>query len=236
MTLLEVSNINSFYGNSHVLHDISLSVDDGELAVLIGRNGAGKSTTLKSIMGIVEPRSGTVTFDGAEITGIEPHETAKRGVSLIPETRDLFPELTVRENLRMGYLGHDVDESEDELMAPIFEYLPRLEERASQNAGSLSGGEQQMVAIGRALISDPDFLLVDEPTEGLMPTLVEKLREILERINDEGMTMLLVEQNVSLALDIGDYGYVIDEGQIQTAALAAEIREDEEMMQKYLAV
>ena len=236
MTLLEITNIDAYYGNSHVLHGVSLTVDEGELAVLIGRNGAGKTTTLKSIMGIVEPRSGQVEFDGENITSLASNETAQRGIAIIPEERDLFPQLTVRENLRMGYIGHDVDGSEDDILAPIFEYFPQLADRKDQQAGSLSGGEQQMVAIGRALVSDPDFLLVDEPTEGLMPTLVDKLGEILARINDAGVTMLLVEQNVDLALEIGDYGYVIDEGAIQTSAPANELQADEEIIEKYLAV
>lgn len=236
MSLLEVRAINSYYGSSHVLHDLSLAVDDDQLVVLIGRNGAGKSTTLKSIMGIVTPRSGSVVFDGEDITGYEPHATSQRGIAIIPEKRDLFPQLTVRENLRVGYLGHDVEEEEDELFTPIFEYFPRLEERQDQEAGSLSGGEQQMLAIGRGLVSDPDFLLVDEPTEGLMPTLVEKLEDILRQINDDGLPILLVEQNVNMALELADYVYVIDEGMIQTEGPTDKLLEDQEVIEKYLTV
>jgi len=236
MSLLELTDVNSYYDTSHVLHDVSLSVDDAQLVTLVGRNGAGKTTTLRSIMGIVNPRSGVITFRDEEIQSLSSTEVSRRGIALIPEHRRVFPELTVRENLRLGYLGHDENDNMDDRLATNYEYFPRLEEREDQKAGQMSGGEQQMLAIARALMSGPDLLLIDEPTEGLMPPLVEKLRDLLVEINDEGMTILLVEQNVELALDISDYAYVIDEGVIQSHAPSEEIRTDEEIKQKYLAV
>lgn len=231
---LRVENINSFYDKSHVLHDVSLTVDEGSLVSLIGRNGAGKSTTLKSIMGMVDVRSGSVHHRGEEITEFEPYQIAKRGIAYIPEDRRVFPQLTVEENLRMGHLGHD--DIENARFDEIFEYFPRLEERIDQKAGQMSGGEQQMLAISRALISDPDLLLVDEPTEGLMPSLVELIEESLERINDEGVSMILVEQDVELALSISDYGYIIDEGQIMISDTAENLREDEEIKERYITI
>lgn len=237
MSLLDVDEINTYYDQSHILHDLSLSVEHGDLVTLVGRNGAGKTTTLSSIMGIQSPRTGTIRFDGADITDNEPHETSQAGVSLIPEHRRVFPELSVEENLQLGHLGHDIDDDRvAELTGRVYEYFPRLEEREKQRAGQMSGGEQQMLAIARGLLSDPELLLVDEPTEGLMPSLVEKLRNILERINVDGITILLVEQNVELALEISDYGYVIDEGEIKAEGTGRELQRDEEIKDRYLAL
>lgn len=234
--MLEVEEINSYYGSSHVLFDVSLEVDEGSLVTLIGRNGAGKTTTLKSIIGIITPKRGSVRYDGKDLVGMEAHEISQQGIAYVPETRELFNQLSVYENLRLGYLGHDTGTGFETRLEDIFSYFPRLRERQDQKAGSLSGGEQQMVAIGRGLISDPDCLLIDEPTEGLMPSLVDKFRDILVRINEEGKTVLLVEQNVELALEISDYGYVLDEGNIVTHAPAAELLENEAVIQRYLAV
>ncbi|MFC6838440.1 ABC transporter ATP-binding protein [Halomarina ordinaria] len=237
MSLLEVEAINTYYGQSHILHDLSLNVEEGDLVTLVGRNGAGKTTTLKSIMGFQNPRTGTITFDGVDISDNEPHETSQAGVSIIPEHRRVFPELTVVENLQLGHMGHGLpDERVEELTGRIYDYFPRLEERKQQRAGVMSGGEQQMLAIARGLLSDPELLLVDEPTEGLMPSLVEKLREILQRINDDGITILLVEQNVELALDISDYGYVVDEGEIKAQGSGKELAQDEDIKNRYLAL
>lgn len=235
MSLLDIDEINSYYGKSHVLHDVSLSIPEEGFVTLIGRNGAGKSTTLKSIMGMVTPQSGTITFRDTDITEYTPHETSLQGISIIPEDRRIFADLTVDENLRVGHLGHDIEDIDDHL-DEVFEYFPRLNERRAQRAGTLSGGEQQMLAIGRALLSDPDLLLVDEPTEGLMPSLVDQLRDILVRINEDGVALLLVEQNVELALEISEYGYVIDEGMIQAEGASSELEEDEEIKRRYLAV
>ncbi|MFC7156974.1 ABC transporter ATP-binding protein [Halomarina halobia] len=237
MSLLEVERINTFYGQSHILHDLSLTVDEGDLVTLVGRNGAGKTTTLESIMGFQTPRSGTIRFDGTDVTRNKPHETSQAGVSLIPEHRRVFPELTVGENLRLGHMGHDIEADRiDELTDRVYGYFPRLEEREQQRAGQMSGGEQQMLAIARGLLSDPRLLLVDEPTEGLMPSLVERLRNILQQINEDGITILLVEQNVELALDISDYGYVIDEGEIKAHKPSVELKRDEEIKSRYLAL
>lgn len=235
MTLLDVNEINSYYGKSHVLHDVSLSVPEEGFVTLIGRNGAGKSTTLKSIMGMVTPSSGTINFRGEDITATSPHESSIRGISIIPEDRRIFADLTVAENLRIGHLGHDIEDVDGRL-DQVFEYFPRLQERRAQRAGTLSGGEQQMLAIARALLSDPDLLLIDEPTEGLMPSLVDQLRDIFVRINDAGIALLLVEQNVELALSISEYGYVIDEGMIQAEGPSSELEQDEEVKRRYLAV
>ncbi|WP_336328572.1 ABC transporter ATP-binding protein [Halovenus sp. HT40] len=237
MSILEVENINTYYGQSHILHDLSLSVEEGSLCALIGRNGAGKTTTLRSIIGSQNPKSGTVKFKGTDITNNEPHETSQLGISIIPEHRRMFPELTVEENLRLGHMGQEITEDRvSELTNQVFEYFPRLEERLDQQAGQMSGGEQQMLAIARGLLSDPDLLLIDEPTEGLMPTLVEKLRDILTRISDEGITILLVEQNVELAFDISDHAYVIDEGENRVDGPSETLKEDEEIKDRYLAL
>lgn len=236
MALLEMEGVDSYYDKSHVLFDVSLSVEDEQIVALVGRNGAGKTTTLKSIMGMVDTRSGTTHFDGEDITNQEPYVIAKKGIAYIPEGRRIFPELTVEENLRMGHLGHGVDDPEAALDRNVYSYFPRLEERREQKAGSLSGGEQQMLTIGRALISDPDFLLVDEPTEGLMPELVDTLEDVLRRISQDGKTILLVEQNVDIALSLSDHVYIIDEGQIQVDGKSEELLRDDDIKEQYLAV
>jgi branched-chain amino acid transport system ATP-binding protein len=237
MALLEVDEIDTYYGKSHILNDVSLDVPEEGFVTLIGRNGAGKTTTIESIMGMVIPRDGSITFKGEDITSAEPNETSMAGISIIPEHRRIFADLTVRENLRLGHLGH-VDESVDteERLEDVYDYFPQLEERREQRSGTLSGGEQQMLAIGRALLSDPDLLLVDEPTEGLMSSLVDKLRDILVEINDDGLALLLVEQNARLALDISDYGYIIDEGEIRAEGHSEELAADDEIKQRYLMV
>lgn len=233
MTLLTVDRINTYFEKSHILHDVSLEVKDDEIVTLLGRNGAGKTTTLRSIIGHLRPREGTVSFRGEDITGLEPHAISKRGISLIPERRRLFDNRTVMENLRLGYLGHG---KSDELVESVFEYFPRLEERVGQKAGTLSGGEQQMLAIGRSLVSDPDLILVDEPTEGLMPSLVETVRSVLTQINEDGVSILLVEQNAELALEISDRGYVIENGIIQLEGDAQSLKDDGDIKRRYLAV
>lgn len=235
MSLLKIDEIDSYYGKSHILHDVSLEVPEGGFVTLIGRNGAGKTTTIKSIMGMVVPQSGSIRFHGEEIIGNTPNETSQAGISVIPEHRRIFADLTVRENLRLGHLGHGIDDV-DRRIETVYDYFPRLDERQNQRAGTLSGGEQQMLAVGRALLSNPDLLLVDEPTEGLMPSLVEKIRDILVRINEDGVALLLVEQNARLALEISDYAYVIDEGSIQAEGNSTDLIDDEEVKRRYLAV
>jgi branched-chain amino acid transport system ATP-binding protein len=184
-------------------------------------------------MGHTTPRSGKISFRGEDITGLEPHTISKRGISLIPERRRLFDNRTVRENLRLGYLGHG---KSDEVVKSVFRYFPRLEERVDQEAGTLSGGEQQMLAIGRSLVSDPDLMLVDEPTEGLMPSLVDTVRSVLTKINEDGVSILLVEQNAELALDLSDRGYVIENGVSKLEGDSESLKDDEEIKRRYLAV
>jgi branched-chain amino acid transport system ATP-binding protein len=233
---LELQDVDAHYGKSHVLYDVSMTLEAGSLVTLVGRNGAGKTTCLKSIMGLLTPTDGRVTFDGEDVTELSPDETARRGIALIPEERRIVPELTVRENVRLGYIAHDVDEPFDAAFQRVGADFPILTERGSQRAGTLSGGEQQMLAIARALVSKPDLLLIDEPTEGLMPSLVEKVRDRLVKIHDDGITVLLVEQNVNLALDVSDYGYVIDEGVIQEEGPTEQLRENEEIQRRYLTL
>jgi branched-chain amino acid transport system ATP-binding protein len=233
MVLLKVNDINTYFEKSHILHDVSLEIHGGEIVALLGRNGAGKTTTLRSIMGHTTPRSGKISFRGEDITGLEPHTISKRGISLIPERRRLFDNRTVRENLRLGYLGHG---KSDEVVKSVFRYFPRLEERVDQEAGTLSGGEQQMLAIGRSLVSDPDLMLVDEPTEGLMPSLVDTVRSVLTKINEDGVSILLVEQNAELALDLSDRGYVIENGVSKLEGDSESLKDDEEIKRRYLAV
>lgn len=234
--ILTFDNINTYYGTSHILFDVSLELEEGCINTLIGRNGAGKTTTLKSIMGLLTPESGSIQYKGQEIIGMEPNEISQEGIAYIPETRELFAQLSVRENLRLGYLGHEDNNGFESKLTDIFTYFPRLEERQNQLAGSLSGGEKQMVAIGRGLISDPELLLIDEPTEGLMPSLVDKLRDILVQINEDGKTILLVEQNVDLALEISDYGYILEEGKIVFTDTSNELLKNDEIIDKYLTV
>lgn len=235
MSFLQLEDVNSYYGKSHILHDVSLNINEGDFVALIGRNGAGKSTTLKSIMGLVTPRSGTIKFNGENLVDLEPHQISRRGVSLVPERRRIFPQHTVYENLRLGYIEH-AEEPIENLLELVYDFFPVLEDQADYKGKALSGGQQQMLAIGRSLMSDPDLLLIDEPSEGLMPSLVEKLRTTLPRINEGGVTILLVEQNVKLALDISTNAYVIDEGIIQSHGASEYLAQDEEIIERYLSL
>jgi branched-chain amino acid transport system ATP-binding protein len=228
---LDVNSINTYYGDAHVIHDLSLEVGEGEVVGLVGRNGAGKTTTLKSIIGLQPPRTGAISFKGEQISGMAPEDIYRRGIGYIAEDRSIFPKLTVRENLIVG-LGSGQDPEFDE----IFDYFPRLEERLDQKAGTLSGGEQQMLAIGRVLVSDPEVLLIDEPTEGLMPTLVDKISEVVAQLNEDGQTILLVEQNIDLVLNNADRVYVMSHGERQFTGTPEELRENEEIIDEHLAV
>lgn len=236
MGTLSLQSIDAYYGDSHVLHDVNMEVGDEQLVSLIGRNGAGKSTTLKSIAGLTPKVTGSIEYDGQELIGREPYEISRTGIAFIPEHRRIFPELTVRENLRMGSIGHDSIDHSKETLETALGYFPRLEEQFEQKGRSMSGGEQQMLAIARSLMSEPELLLVDEPTEGLMPSLVDKLGDILAEVNDDGMSVLLVEQDAQLALGISDYGYVIDEGEIRMEGTADELLYDGDVQEKYLKV
>ena len=211
MALLEVEDIHTYYGNIEALKGVSLNVEEGEIVTLIGSNGAGKSTTLRSISGLTAPREGSIRLDGADIVGTPPQEIVRAGVALSPEGRHCFQRMTVRENLDMGaYLRRD-DRVNDDLER-IYDLFPRLKEREKQKAGTMSGGEQQMLAMGRALMAEPRLLLLDEPSMGIAPILVERIYETIAEINRQGMTILLVEQNANFALDVSARGYVLATG------------------------
>jgi branched-chain amino acid transport system ATP-binding protein len=234
--LLKVEEANTYYGLSHVLQGVSLEVAEKEIVTLVGRNGAGKTTTLKSILGITPVRSGKIRFDGEEIGALPTHVIIQRGISYVPEERRIIPGLTVRENLRLALLKSRNRNRESEMIDRVAEYFPVLKARLKQQGTSLSGGEQQMLAIARALVTDPKIMLIDEPTEGLMPLLVETIAEIIQTINQTGVTVLLVEQNVEMALSISHRAYVIDEGRIQSSGQARDILQDQEIQRRYLTV
>ena len=234
MPLLEVENMHSYYGNIHALQGISLTVEEGEVVTLIGSNGAGKTTTLRSIHGILPPREGKVIFDGQEIQGTPAHDMIGKGIAQSPEGRKIFSRMTVLENLEMGaYHRNDSSEIRQD-MDRVFDLFPRLKERVKQEAGTMSGGEQQMLAIGRALMSRPKLLLLDEPSMGLAPVLVERIFEIIREINNQGTTILLVEQNANVALEIATRGYVLETGRIVNSAPAEKLREDPKVREAYL--
>jgi len=230
--LLELRDVNTYYGQIHILQGVSLAIKAGELVCLLGGNASGKSTTLKTILGIVKPRSGVVEFDGVDVTERSTSYRIARGMAIVPENRRLFAPMTVFENLEMGaYLRKD-DYSSD--LDEIYELFPVLAQRRDQLAGTLSGGEQQMVAMGRALMSKPKLLLMDEPSMGLAPILVEQSFEIIKRVHDGGVSILVVEQNANMALSIADHGYVLSTGRIVLADTAAELSQNEELKKAYL--
>ena len=233
--MLVVEQIHTYYGLAHILQGVSLEVNDREIVALLGRNGAGKSTTLKSIVGLTPPRSGSITFNGEPITGLPTHLIARRGVGYVPEERRIFPQLTVLENLKLAMLAFKLPRPAAALER-MYATFPRLSERASQLGGSLSGGEQQMLALARALISSPKLLLIDEPTQGLAPNLVTSIASSLVQIKAEGLAVLLVEQNARVALEIADRAYVIDHGLIQYHGQAAELRTNEAIQREFLTV
>jgi branched-chain amino acid transport system ATP-binding protein len=234
MPLLEVENMHSYYGHIHALQGISLTVEEGEVVTLIGSNGAGKTTTLRSIHGILPPREGRIVFNGEEIQGTPAHDMIGKGIAQSPEGRKIFFRMTVLENLEMGaYHRNDRSEIRQD-MDRVFDLFPRLKERTKQEAGTMSGGEQQMLAIGRALMSRPKLLLLDEPSMGLAPVLVERIFEIIREINNQGTTILLVEQNANVALEIATRGYVLETGKIVNSAPAEKLREDPKVREAYL--
>ncbi|MBM3554715.1 MAG: ABC transporter ATP-binding protein [Alphaproteobacteria bacterium] len=237
MTLLAVSNIETYYGPIMAIRGVSLEVAEGQIVTVLGANGAGKTTILKTISGVMDPQKGTVVFQGAEIQKLDPNEVAARGIGHAPEGREVFPLLTVRENLQMGaYLRSDRDEVAKDAEA-VYEYFPRLRERADQPSGQLSGGEQQMLAIGRALMMRPKMMLLDEPSLGLSPILTKEIFGIIKRINQErGTAMLLVEQNAHMALDLADYGYVLEVGRIVMADTTARLKASEDIQEFYLGM
>ena len=234
MAMLTLENVHTFYGNIEALKGISLEVNEGEIVTLIGSNGAGKSTTLRSISGLTPPREGSINFEGEEVGETPPQEIVQRGISQAPEGRRIFQRMSVRENLELGaYLRRDSEGIEKDLDR-VFKLFPRLKERERQKAGTMSGGEQQMLAIGRALMADPRLLLLDEPSMGLAPILVERIYETIAEINNQGTTILLVEQNANFALEVSKRGYVLETGQIAVADEAAALRENPEVQKAYL--
>jgi branched-chain amino acid transport system ATP-binding protein len=234
MPLLEIEDMHSYYGHIQALRGISLTVDEGEVVTLIGSNGAGKTTTLRSIHGILPPKQGRIIFAGEEIQGVPAHELISRGIAQSPEGRRIFFRMTVLENLEMGAYHRNDASGVREDMDRVFGLFPRLKERTKQEAGTMSGGEQQMLAIGRALMSRPRLLLLDEPSMGLAPVLVERIFEIIREINKQGTTILLVEQNANIALEIATRGYVLETGTIVNSAPASELREDPTVREAYL--
>ena len=234
--ILELKDVHTYYGSIEALKGISIEVREGEVVTLIGSNGAGKSTTLRSINGLNHPREGSIVFQGKEITDEAPHNVVKMGISQSPEGRRLFPRMSVLENLQMGAFQRSDRAGQREDMDRVFSLFPRLAERKNQRAGTLSGGEQQMCAIGRALMARPKLLLLDEPSMGLAPIFVEKIFEIVREINEQGTPILLVEQNALAALDTADRGYVMETGTIVLADDAKALRQNEQVQKTYLGV
>jgi branched-chain amino acid transport system ATP-binding protein len=233
MALLEVEDIHTYYGNIEALKGISLTVEEGECVTLIGSNGAGKSTTLRSISGLTAPREGSVRFDGQEIARVPAQDIVGMGISLSPEGRHVFPRMTVRENLDLGaYLRRDNEIASD--IETVYELFPRLQERQRQKAGTMSGGEQQMLAIGRAMMARPKLLLLDEPSMGIAPVLVDRIYETIEEINRRGTTILLVEQNANIALSVSTRGYVLETGKVALTDSSESLRTNPEVQAAYL--
>ncbi|WP_028060170.1 ABC transporter ATP-binding protein [Candidatus Solirubrobacter pratensis] len=234
MAFLEVDNIATYYGNIQALKGVSLAVEEGECVTLIGSNGAGKSTTLRSISALTPPRTGTIKLAGEEIQNLPPQEIVGLGICQSPEGRKCFQRMTVRENLELGaYLRRDHTQIQTDLKR-VFELFPRLDERQSQKAGTMSGGEQQMLAIGRAMMGSPKVLLLDEPSMGISPVLTERIYETIAEINKEGMTILLVEQNANFALDVSKRGYVLETGKVVMSDESTSLRTNPEVMKAYL--
>jgi branched-chain amino acid transport system ATP-binding protein len=235
--MLALRDVHTFYGKSHILHGVNIDVNPGEVVGLLGRNGVGKSTTLKTIMGLVRPSDGHVTFEGREIAGTAPHRLPALGIAWVPEERRIFRLLTVLENLRTGLDRPGVDQARQQsLLDKVYRHFPVLRERRDQAGGTLSGGEQQMLAIGRAMMLEPKIILLDEPTEGLMPRMVGQIREIIRVLHEEGVAILLVEQNLPLTLEVASRVYIMEKGQIRHHAPAAELRDHHDVIRQYLGV
>lgn len=232
--MLEVEGIDTYYGLSHILFGVSITVEKGEIVCLLGRNGAGKSTTMKSIIGLTPPSKGTVRFKGELVTGKKPYILARKGMGFVPDDRRVFADLTVEENLEIVERKFHKEAGWNK--ERVYDFFPALKDIASRKAGFLSGGEQQMLTIARALMTDPDLLLLDEPTEGLAPLIVKMLEEQILRLKASGLTVLLAEQNQKVALKLSDRGYVIDNGAIRFHGTSRELRENEEIRKKYLLV
>ena len=236
MALLEVNDVHAHYGNIHALKGVSLTVDEGEIVSLIGGNGAGKTTTLRTITGLMQPSSGSVTLGGEDLADYKAHELAPKGVAMVPEGRGVFSKMTVLENLEMGAYHRSDKEGIAEDLGNVYELFPRLKERRTQVAGTLSGGEQQMLATARAMMSRPSLLLMDEPSMGLAPVLVEAIFDTIVKINKEGTTILLVEQNAHMALQVASRGYVLQTGEIVLQDLCVNLQENEMVQKAYLGI
>jgi len=234
--MLEVENLNGWYGASHVLHDVSFRVGEGEIVALVGRNGAGKTSTLRSIMGLMPRTSGSIRFVGEEISSLKAHERYRRGLAYVPEERRIVRGLTVRENLQLGLVADRTGINETAAIDEIAQTFPRLKERLDQEGVTMSGGEQQMLAIARAMIGRPKMMLLDEPSEGIMPVLVEEMGVLLRRLREQGMALLLVEQNVEWALKLADRAVILDQGEIVYASDAATLLADKDIQDRYCAV
>jgi len=236
MPMLEVENIHSYYGNIHALKGVSLTVDKGEIVTLIGANGAGKSTTLRTIMGILKPREGHVRLEGEDLAPYKPHQIVYKGAAMVPEGRRIFARLTVTENLEMGAYSRDSKRDIADDLERVFTLFPRLKERHGQVAGTLSGGEQQMLSTGRALMAHPRILLMDEPSMGLAPVLVEAIFDTIQKINKDGTTILLVEQNALMALSVAHRGYVLQSGEVVLQDVAENLKKNEMVQKAYLGM
>jgi len=234
--MLQISNLNAWYGASHAIQDINIEIAKGEIVCLIGRNGAGKTTTLKSIMGLMGKTRGSAVFKGQELLNQPAHVRFALGLAYVPEERRIVQGLSVRENLRLGLVASPQKKKEAELIEGIAEIFPRLAERLDQEAVTMSGGEQQMLAIARAMIAKPDLIMLDEPSEGIMPVLVDEMFELFRSMKAQGTTVLLVEQNVELALDIADRAYVLDQGTVVHQATAQELLADDVIKERYCSV
>lgn len=233
MSMLKVEDINVYYGNIHAIKGVSFEVNEGEIVTLIGANGAGKSTTLNTVAGLLKPATGNIEFEGNSLLGIPAHKIVGKGMALCPEGRRIFLQLSVQENLEMGAYTRSTGEIAD-LIANVYDRFPRLKERHKQVAGTLSGGEQQMLAMGRALMSKPKLMMLDEPSMGLAPILVEKIFQIIEELNKAGTTILLVEQNAQMALSIADRSYVLETGRIVTSGTGEELLHNDAVRKAYL--
>ena len=236
MAMLEIQNVSSGYGDVQILWDVSLNLERGKLTALVGSNGAGKTTLLRTVMGLLRPSQGSIVFDDRDVTRASPHGKAAQGLVLVPEGRQLFPSMSVYENLEMGAYSKRAKAKMAENLEKVYEMLPRLKERADQKAGTLSGGEQQMLAVARGLMAQPEVLMFDELSLGLAPVLVLGLFELLQRLKDEGLTMLLVEQNVQMALAVSEYAYVLAEGRVDLEGPSRELARDEHIREAYLGI
>ena len=234
MSILHVENLNVYYGAIHAVKGISFDVEEGEVVTLIGANGAGKSTTLNTVAGLLKPREGVVEFEGKSLLGIAPHTIVGKGIALCPEGRRVFLQMSVRDNLEMGAFTRTDTAEVAQSLEDVFKRFPRLKERENQVAGTLSGGEQQMLAMGRALMSKPRLLMLDEPSMGLAPILVQEIFDIIEQLHGAGTTVLLVEQNARMALKVADRAYVLETGRVSMSGKASELASDERVKQAYL--